>query len=105
MHIFLGIFIFPHQIFPSKSLIMHRFLNKCVFYHHRTKHLLNAPPRSPLKAGQGIQAKSNKGVVLSTKSRRSFQMPACLKKILFGTGVAKWFSDQFHFYLYDKISR
>jgi len=42
-----------------------------------------------LKAGQGIQPKSNKGGVLSSKSRNSFEMPACLKKVLFGTGVAK----------------
>jgi len=42
-----------------------------------------------LKAGQGIQAKPNKGVVLFSKSKNSFQMPACLKKILFGTGIAK----------------
>jgi len=58
-----------------------------------------------LKAGQGIQAKSNKGVVLFSKSKNSFQMPTCLKKILYGTGIAEWFSDQFHFYLYDKISQ
>jgi len=53
-----------------------------------------------LKAGQGIQAKLNKGVVLSSKSRNSFEMPLVLKrKMLFGTGVALHVAVAYSFFI------